>query len=367
MGLASAWELARRGHPVTVVEQHGLVHDEGSHGGHTRIIRQAYHEGSSYVPLVREADAQWSALAERTRAELLVRCGLLEFGHPTDPEYRAAIDVCEACDVEHERLDAAATRARWPIELPDDWTACFSPSGGYLRVRPCLEALATEARAHGAVLRTQTPVVGIEPGPAGVTVTLAHGEALVADRVVLTAGAWLTRWLPEALRPRVVRLRRVLAWTDPAAAHQAALARLPVWGAFAADGFFYGFPYNDEGFAGFKLACHTSRVLDYLDDPIDPDTVDRDADTRNLQLLEGFLARHIPRAAGPWVQTKVCLYTATPRGDFLIDRHPDDGRIVVAGGFSGHGFKFAPAIGRLVSELATSDAAPIDAFSFANL
>ena len=366
MGLAAAWALTRRGHAVTVLERHGLVHDLGSHGGHTRVIRQAYHEGSSYVPLVREAEADWLALGQRAGQTLLVRCGLLEFGPDDDPEFRAAIDVCEACGVEHTLMDAATARARWPVQMPDDWRACLSRSGGYLRVVACLRAFASEAKAAGATIRTNTRVHAIESTGDGVSIAI-DGETLVADRVVVASGAWLPELLPDTAVAKLVRMRRVLAWTSPDEVHRATLAAMPVWGAFVPEGFFYGFPFNEEGIAGFKLACHTTSALDFLNDPIDPETVDRDAHPRDLQILETFVERYLPLARGPWAQTKVCMYGVTPSWDFLVDRLPADPRIVVAGGFSGHGFKFAPAIGRLVADLVDSDAAPETDFSFSRL
>jgi monomeric sarcosine oxidase len=367
MGVASARSLAQRGHAVTVLERHEIVHDLGSHGGYTRVIRQAYHEGTGYVPLVREAEAQWLQLGDACGESLLVRSGLLELGPDDDPQYRAAIDVCDACEVEHEVVDAATARARWPIELPDDWTACFSPSGGYLRVAACLRAMADDARNHGAEIRTGCGVAQIEPRGPAIEVRLEDGSTQLADRVVVTAGAWLPRLLAVKWRAHLRCLRRLLAWTRPSEAHRRRLAAMPVWGAFVRDGFFYGFPWVDEGVDGFKLACHTSPVLDFLDVPVDPDTVDRTADGQTLAVLEAFLGEYLPAAAGPWVATKACLYTVTPHWDFLIDRLPDDPRIVVAGGFSGHGFKFAPAIGRLVADLIDREVAAVPEFSFAAL
>lgn len=366
MGLATAWALARRGAAVTVLERFSPIHDLGSHGGHTRIIRQAYHEGSQYVPLVREAEAQWLALAERVGDTLLVRSGLLELGSPDHPELSAVFDVCERCGVPYERLDAHALRARWPLVVPDDFIGCLSPSGGYLRVVPCLRALASEARAGGAVVRANARVIAIERGGArGPAAVLDGGERVHGDRLVVTTGAWLPELLPDLLPTPLVRLRRLLAWTSPPPEHRAALAAMPVWGAFVRDGFFYGFPYGDEGTLGFKLACHTSSTLTYLDAPIDPDTVDREPDARTLQVLDAFLSAHIPAARGPWAETKVCLYTATPTWNFLIDRLPEDPRVVIAGGFSGHGFKFAPAIGRVMADLALGEAPAPDGFTLA--
>ncbi|MEM6996753.1 MAG: FAD-dependent oxidoreductase, partial [Myxococcota bacterium] len=209
---------------------------------------------------------------------------------------------------------------------------------------------------------------GLDPGSAGVDVALDDGTRMTADRVVVTAGPWLPGLLPPPLRRALVRLRRVLAWSAPEPRAQAKLRSLPVWGAFLQHGFFYGFPYTDEGVAGLKLACHTNFLAEHagaLGEPVDPDEIDRDVTARDLDPLAEILAAHIPSGVGSWAHHTVCMYTATPSWDFLVDRAPDDPRIVVAGGFSGHGFKFAPAMGRLVAELTLTDADARQDFSFA--
>jgi monomeric sarcosine oxidase len=358
MGLASAWALARRGVSVTVLERFGHVHDRGSHSGHTRIIRQAYHEGSSYVPLVQQADREWLALGQRVGHALLQRTGLLLFGPPDDPELSAAIRACREHDLPCEVLPGDRASARWPFRIPSDYLACFDPSGGYLRVKPCLDALAQEAREAGAVLRYDVQVAGVEHGDAALHVRLADGTRLLADRIVIAAGAWLPTLCPTLLPGRLVRQRRILAWTTPAPEHHVALAAMPVWGAFLPDGFYYGFPHGHEGTPGLKLAVHTSPQQPWLATPVDPDTVDRQAHPADLDPLRRVLAEHLPQGQGPFSATHACLYTNSPSMDFVIDRLPDDPRVIVAGAFSGHGFKFAPAIGLHVAELLLDDAAP---------
>ena len=357
MGLASAWALARRGAAVTVLEQFGHVHDRGSHSGHTRLTRHAYHEGSSYVPLVQQADREWLALGQRVGEELLLRTGLLLFGPPEDPELASAIQTCRDCNLPYELLPGADARARWPFRVPDEWIACFDPAGGYLRVKPCLDALAQEARDAGAVLRHGVQVAGFEYSQP-LLVCLADGTRLSADRVVVTAGAWLPNLCPELLPGRLVRQRRILAWTMPAPEHRAMLATMPAWGAFLPEGFYYGFPYGNEGAEGLKLAVHTSSRQPELSTPVDPDTVDRQAHAADLDPLQRVLADYLPQGLGPFTATHACLYTNSPSMDFVIDRLPGDPRVIVAGAFSGHGFKFAPAIGLHVAELLLDDAAP---------
>lgn len=351
MGLASAWALARRGARVTVLERFGHVHAYGSHGGHTRIIRESYHEGAGYVPIVREAARLWEGLGERAGERLLVRTGMIDIGPPDHPELRAAIEACEVSGTEYAMFDAAEARRRWPVAVPEGWATCFTPSGGYLRVRPCLDALRREAEGHGASVRHAARVVDVAADAAGVRVRLASGEEVRGDRVVVAAGAYLPALMPEFLPSRLRVIRRVLAWTRPDEAQRARLAAMPVWAMLVPAGFLYGFPWCAEGGVdGFKVACHLTAMG--LEDGAgeDPETVDRAVHDEDLAPLAEFLEAYVPAAAGPFVASSVCLYTCTPSCDFVIDEAPGEPRVLVAGGFSGHGFKFAPAIGALVAE-----------------
>jgi glycine/D-amino acid oxidase-like deaminating enzyme len=308
------------------------------------------------VRLVRAADRGWTELSARTGRALLERCGLLELGPPDDAEFVAARRALEAHAIAHERVDAGEARARWPVEVPDDWVALFTAESGYLRVAACLDALRDEAAAAGATFDYGRQIAEVETGGTRPALRTTDGTRAEADRIVVAVGAWTGALLPALLaghgRARVSALRRVLAWTAPEAAQRPGLARLPVWAVFGAEGFFYGFPYADEGVAGFKLARHQARGTADDDRPVDPDAVDRTVSEADLEPLRAFLARRIPRALGPFVAGKVCMYGATPSWDFLVDLHPEDHRVVLACGFSGHGFKFAPEIGELVADLA---------------
>lgn len=364
MGLASAWALSRRGAAVTMLERFSHVHDRGSHSGYTRVIRHAYHEGSAYVPLIERADREWLALGERTGRSILDRTGLLLFGPEASPELREAFETCRQCRLPFLRTTGAQARQRWPFFMPDDWVTCFDPRGGMLRVAPAMDAFAQEARAAGACLRYGVRVREIAGGST-TTVRLDDGQRLTADYVVVAAGAWLPDLLPHLLPGALTRTRRVLAWTRPAPEHHDALSRIPVWGGLLPDGFFYGFPYGNEGITGLKVAIHTTTRRD-LDVPVDPEAVDRTAHPADVDPLREVLDRHLPIGAGPIAATHTCLYTHTPRWDFVVDRLPSDPRVVVAGAFSGHGFKFAPAVGEHVAELVLNGAAPLPGFSIAS-
>lgn len=350
MGLAAAWAFARRGVHVEVFERHGHVHEHGSHSGHTRVIRHAYHEGSDYVKLVVRADQEWTALGHRVGEELLVRCGFLEFGRPDQPDFMAACQALRDNQIGHEQLDAAALQARYGFLIPADWPAYLTPDSGYLRVRPCLDALRREAEAHGAVLHHHVGVRELCCGGARPQLRLDDGTRVDADHVVVAAGAWAAELLGPAAAASPLRvLRRVLAWTQAEPSVRARLRTLPVWATLVPEGFVYGFPDNDEGISGFKLACHASDDPT-ANEPVDPGNVERTVSERDLAPLRAFISRYLPDA-GEITATTTCLYTNTETGDFWIDRHPDDPRVTIAAGFSGHGFKFAPAIGLALAEL----------------
>ena len=363
-GLASAWALAARGADVEVFEQFGHVHDRGSHSGHTRVIRQAYHEGSDYVPIVQEADRLWLELGEATGLELLVRTGLLEFGPGDHPELVASIEACVKNGVAHETFDADEAMRRWPLALPADWRACFSPSGGYLRIGPCFDAMRRAAELAGARFHHGAAVREVLRGGDDAGVVLADGTRLVADRVVVTAGAWLPVLVPEVAPGALARLRRVLLWLAPR--DPSALRSLPVWAAFDPEGFFYGFPFGADELGGLKVARHMTSTPSTDDLPIDPDRVDRELHERDVAPVRDFVDRCLPAGSGPVAEHRVCVYTVTPSWNFVVDRLPEDPRVVIAGGFSGHGFKFAPAIGRMVAALALDrDATPRSDFAIA--
>jgi monomeric sarcosine oxidase len=360
MGLATAWAAARRGAKVRVFERFGHVHEHGSHGGFTRVIRHAYHEGSDYVDLVAKADAAWTSLGERVGEPLLIRSGLIEIGRDDDAEFVASLRALQTHGLPHELRAAKDARVRWPIAIPDGWRALWSPRDGYLRVGPALTALRREAEAHGTVVHEHARIREIVLGARLPAVLLEDGRVFQADRVVVCAGAWAGSLVPtlrDVANQRLTRpVRRVLAWMrskDSTVEH--ALRALPVWAVFADEGFVYGFPWNDEGVAGFKVAIHTWRSAPDQDRRVNPEAVDRDLLDSDRAALESFVRRWFPDAALELAEHRVCLYTNSTNGDFIVDRHPDDPNVVVATGFSGHGFKFAPAIGELASDLLIRD------------
>ena len=359
MGTAAAWALGHRAVPALVLEQFGHVHTMGAHSGQTRIIRHAYAEGPSYVPLVRRADALWLELEAETGTQVLHRTGGLDLAAPGFGHARAARRSAEAWDLPFEWLDPAEVRHRWPpLFLPDDWEAVYSPQAGFLRVEPALRSLATAARARGVVIREQEPVLRWRPDGDGVRVDTARAT-YTADHLIVTAGAWSGHILADLGLPLTV-LRKLLFWfavDDPA---PFAPDRFPVFIGESPEGSLYGFPLHDE--PGLKVANHAGG------DPTDPERVDRTVHPGEEADVAAFATRMLRGVSGRVVQSAACLYTMTPDTDFVVDRHPRHAQVVFGAGFSGHGFKFATAVGEHLVALALDRAArPLDLLALARL
>ncbi|HEV2107879.1 MAG TPA: N-methyl-L-tryptophan oxidase [Thermomicrobiales bacterium] len=345
MGLAAAWELGKRDTPALVLEQFGIVHDLGSHSGQTRIIRHAYAESPDYVPLVRRADDLFVALEEETGASVLYRTGGLDLAGPGHGHARAARESAERWDVPFEWLDGAEVRHRFPAwRVPDDWEACYSPKSGFLHVDATLSALASAATERGVVIRERTPVHGWRVDSDAVVVETQH-EIFTADKLIVTAGAWSSRLLAEIGLPLTV-LRKVLWWfgvEDTALYHR---DRFPVYIAESDAGHVYGFPLDAARFGeGLKIAEHSGG------DPTDPEDIDRVARDEEAGPVLDFARHHLTGVTDQIERRAVCMYTMTPDSDFIVDRHPDHAQVVFGTGFSGHGFKFATAIGEHLANL----------------
>jgi monomeric sarcosine oxidase len=355
MGTAAAWALAKRGIDTLVLEQFAHVHDLGAHGGETRIIRHAYAESPEYVPLVRRADALWTELEAATGTRVLVRCGGLEVAAPGYDHTRAARLAAEVHGLPYEWLSPAEASRRWPaFRVPEEWDVLFSADSGFLLTAPALHGMAGEVRRLGGLILEQTPALAWGTGSSSVWVDTATGR-FEADALIVTAGAWAGSILADLGLPLEIR-RKTLWWQAVDRPELHAPDRFPVFISDSRHGEIYGFPIH--GTPALKIANHAGG------DPTHPDEVDRATHPGENEDCLRLAAELLPHVTDRVVKSAVCLYAVTPDTDFIVDRHPAVDRVALGAGFSGHGFKFAPAIGELLADLATgSNSAPVPRFA----
>lgn len=342
MGSATVDALARRGHSVIGLERHPQGHVLGSSHGPTRIIRRSIEEGPGYVPIVLDAFERWHELQEDAGRTILELDGVMRIAPIGSPLLAAFRASAAAWNLPHDVLDRAAVMERFPgFAVPDGYEGMFEQGAGIIHAAVALRSLQDRARRAGAALHFDERVLAWTAGGAGVTVTTPAG-CHEATALVLTAGAWTGALLASLALPLVPH-RVVNVSFQPLVPELFDAGRFPAFILADDQALFYGVPAVPG--EGVKVGGGGT--------PTDPDRVDRDVTAREVATLRGADERFIPNASGPVASTLTCLYTVTPDGHFLIDRHPEHANVVIASPCSGHGFKFASAIGPLLADLAT--------------
>ncbi|MCH7813388.1 MAG: N-methyl-L-tryptophan oxidase [Planctomycetes bacterium] len=343
MGSAVLYHLARRGQRAVGIEQFGIGHDRGSSHGRTRIIRRAYFEHPGYIPLIDTSYRLWAELESDTGRTLMRRTGLLLLGRPDGVVIPGVRQAAAEHQLAIDEVPLSEVRRRFPGLRPtDQMEALYEADAGYLLCDDCVRAHIEQAQAHGATLVTDTPVQRWQADDGGVEVW-TEGAHFHAGHLVVCGGAWSAELLSELDLPFVVR-RKVVMWFDATGEECTLQAGCPVFCFDTADGFFYGFPRMDDD--GVKVAEHTGGEL------VDrAGQVDRTLHPTDLEPVRRFIEAHLVGVATSPRRHAICMYTMTPDENFIVDRHPQHPRVLIAAGFSGHGFKLAPIIGCTVADL----------------
>lgn len=241
MGSATAYQLARRGARVLLLERYGIPHEQGSSHGFTRIIRLAYFEHPSYVPLLRRAYDLWEELERESHESLLHITGSIDAGAADSRTVTGSLHSCQVHDLPHEVLTSAELSRRFPgYGLPDELVAVWQPRGGFLVPEACITTQVTRAAHHGAEVRAHEQVLDWEATGSGVVVTTDRGR-YEAGRLVVAAGSWTGALVP-ALQRWLVPERQVLAWFDLADRDLFAPSHFPVFNLDFGGEHWYGFP-----------------------------------------------------------------------------------------------------------------------------
>ena len=344
MGSAAAYHLARRDRRVVGFDRFPPAHDKGASHGRSRIIREAYWEHPSYVPLLWRAYDLWTDLEKASGRSLLLTTGGIMIGAPDSDLIKGSLESARLHRLTHEVLDAPAIRRRFPVFNPaDDMIGVFEPRAGVLAPEECVRVNLEQAARAGAELHHEEQVLTWSAQPKGVEVRTALGR-YEAGRLVIAAGPWAPQVLADLGLPLVIE-RQVIAWFRPVRLAEAfAPGRCPVHIWRVNGRLYYGFPRLDAD--GVKIAEHAGG------DPTTADTIRREIAPEEIEeLRREFVARHMPAANGQVLLTGTCMYAMTPDTHFIIDHHPDHPNVVIAAGFSGHGFKFVPVIGEILADL----------------
>jgi cysteine desulfurase/selenocysteine lyase len=342
-GRSVAWQLARRGASVLMLERLRPGHRQGSSHGATRMIRRAY-PSTAWDGLVDRAYAAWADLEAAADGPLITSTGGL-FAHPEGEPGGLSGPGCELVDALTAQEIAPA------LELGPEYVIVHDPTAGVIDAEYAMTALASAGHALGVRLRDSSPALGLVEDDDGVDV-ITPAQTLRARHVVVCAGPWTGAVIPE-LAPALSVQRIVnvhLRSQDPAAVAAPALGVFSV----AYDGrLLYGIP----GLGGHGLK------VGFDDGPSDdPALAPAPVTAAEVQALRAAVRRFLPRGDGEPEVTIACRYTVTSTRRFAVGAVPDRRRVLVAAACSGHGFKFGPVIGDALADLVGGIARPDLAF-----
>ncbi|MEV4063966.1 N-methyl-L-tryptophan oxidase [Nonomuraea dietziae] len=360
MGSMAAWQAASMGASVIGVEQFTIGHARGSSHGGSRIYRQILFEGKEYVPLARRSLDLIRALERGSGQTLFTPSGGLVIGTEGGPLIQDALASAAAGEVAHEWLKADDLRRRYPQHAVfDDDVAVFEPGAGVLRPEVCVSAAVEAAGRAGADIRTGSPVSALRVEDGHVDVTVGE-ERLLAGKVVLASGSWTLDLLPEVSLPLRTQ-RSCLSWfTARGDGETYGPGRFPTFVRESHDLEGWGIPDIDgQGVkVGVSGAAARKRWLERPEDNwYDPSPED-------VAPVEDFCRRAFPGLDPRVAKASACMNSKSPDGDFVIGPVATGGRVVFAGGFSGHGFKHAAAVGLACAQLALDGGSEFDLTAF---
>lgn len=345
IGSAVARHLTAEG-SVLLLEQFPLLHERGSSHGGSRIFRHAYAD-ELHTRLAVRANTLWTELEAETGERLLFRTGGIDVFGEDDPGAAQMLGSLRASGSSAEEWSGTELARRYPCFAPrDEKRVVYHPAAAVLPASRAVATLLRSATTRGALIREQQPVTRVAPHAHGVAVTAGSGT-FTARRLVVAAGAWLGRLAADLHLPLVVEQQQVIYLPIRNDTPGHTVGRMPV--------FIERLPDGDGGIYGLPAFeyPHAIKVADNGGARPIPD-----AETRDFQPDTVLAARTVhaatallPQVGSVPVDTSTCLYTRTPDGRFVIDRHPDYPHVVLVGGGSGHAFKFGPVFGELVAEL----------------
>lgn len=352
MGSSACYYLSKRGYKVLGLEQFDITHENGSHAGQSRIIRKAYFEHPDYVPLLSRAYEGWKTLEEETGEQVYFKTGLLYSGRANDEIIKGVKLAASLYNIPLENPDRVLAEKKFPqFKFPENQEIVFESDAGFVTPEKAIRLYTELAKRYGAIIHTNEKLIGWKKEGDGVIVK-TNKEIYYCNKLIITAGAWAGKLIP-GFANKIKVTRQFVAWIKPKHPEKFSLKNFPCWLIDDEDmpGCYYGFPMlPTEKFGppeGLKLAHHHPAAI------TDPDNVNRTVTKDDIENLKYAMNKYFPGEFDSVLSGKICLYANSPDENFIIDKLPGyEENAFIACGFSGHGFKFVPVVGEILSDLA---------------
>ncbi|WOO41717.1 N-methyl-L-tryptophan oxidase [Rubellicoccus peritrichatus] len=341
MGSSALYHLSKSGANIIGLERFKPGHDRGSSHGECRMIRKAYFEHPNYIPLLNRAYELWDDLNSQVPQPLFHRTGLIIYGPPESPLIEGIDQAASEHDLPIEKINAAGGQDRFPhLRVPAGMTGRYEADGGYLEVENTIRAYAELAEENGVTLINNCELLDWKTIKDKVQLETSQGT-FQAKKMIVAGGAWNAGILKLPKIP--FKVHRVMQFWFASNSDYTAQNGFPSFAFYLPEGFYYGFPGLNNV---IKVAQHAPGA--FMEDP---DQLNPMPLPEEVAAIKKAVKTLLPDLPSTPVRHSACMYTMTPDQHFLIDHHPETDNIIIAGGFSGHGFKFSPVIGEILSEL----------------
>ena len=356
MGSAASYYLSKNGVKVLGLDTYEPPHKLGSSHGHTRVIREAYHEGTSYVPIVKRAYELWNELDHEIEDKLILEYGGMYLGD--DGKYLSdAKKSAKKYDIPIKEFSSKEIKEKFNIlNPPNNFKGLLENRSGAVFPEKAISNFLSKSINNGSSHNYNEKVIGWEKQSKFYKVETDKNNYF-AEKLIFSSGAWIKNLVPSLKLPVKIE-RQVLFWFDPIKdKDKFHYSNMPNTGWDLDNGMeFYTQP-NIEN-KGFKVAMHHNGKF------ISENDLNRESNADDLSIVKNFLEEYIPLANGKLIDSRVCVYTNTPDLDFIIDFYPNDENLIICSPCSGHGFKFTPAIGEICSELVINNGTNYDLSEF---
>lgn len=346
MGLAAACELASEGASVTLIDQSPIPNPQAASFDHSKVFRFAYPD-RFYVELAVDALARWHALEADTGARLLTQTGALLIGKRRPSFEMECYEAMGSLGLTAELLESNEVAERFPqFNTASFAYGIYDPSGAISHAETAVSALLELARRRGVEIVEDERVIEVTKAAGSVvSIITESGLPILCKRAMVASGPWSRKLLPF-LSDRLTTTRQEIVYFEPRAEEfRFERKAFPIF--LELESGFYGFPIHQRG--AMKIANHLKGV------EVDPNSKGERVSQQFVDKCRAFFAEFIPALADARVaETRVCIYNNTPDDDFIVDWHPALDGVLIVTGFSGHGFKFGPAIGRIAADLLIS-------------
>ncbi|MEI3613609.1 N-methyl-L-tryptophan oxidase [Pseudogracilibacillus sp. SO30301A] len=342
MGSMAMWQLAKQNVSIIGFEQYGIGHDRSAAGGESRLFRTAYKEGEQYVPLLKESKLLWRELEKETGNKLLSLSGGLTIGNPDDDIMKNVIKSAKHYDIEHEILDYNDAKKRYPQHLIDrNEIMVLDKEAGFLRPEYAVVSAVERAKELGATVNSYTPVTNVEQDGEKVIIQTREKEYKV-NQVLIATGPWIRELIPE-FSPIVEAKKIILSWFAPHNAEDFLPKMFPIFTRTSGEYKFYGGPTVENSMV--KVGVSNSIPLGdakNINRTVEPEEI-----CENVMIIKKFFNGLYPDP----VRVNAYMDAYTIDNHSLVGRIPNFPNAIVVGGFSGHGFKMAPAIGKIAKDI----------------